>query len=61
MGGAGRAYLLAEYASHGASQRAISDPIGAELDVYRATADELETEIRRVFDRMTAERASRAE
>jgi hypothetical protein len=27
------------------------------LDVYRATADELEREIRRVFDRITAERA----
>src|SRR5438477_7742684 len=41
LGGAGRAHLLAEYASHGASKRAISDPIGAELDVYRLTADEL--------------------
>src|SRR6476620_7632549 len=44
LGGAGRAYLLSEYASYGASTRAISDPIGAELDVYRATADELEEE-----------------
>jgi protein-tyrosine-phosphatase len=61
LGGAGKAYLLADYASHGASTRAISDPIGAELDVYRATADELETEIRRVLDRITAERGSGAE
>jgi protein-tyrosine-phosphatase len=61
LGGAGKSYLLAEYASHGTSQRAISDPIGAELDVYRATADELETEIRRVLDRITAERGSSAE
>jgi protein-tyrosine-phosphatase len=58
LGGAGRSYLLAEYASHGASSRAISDPIGAELDVYRATADELEVEIRRALDRITAERGS---
>ena len=57
LGGGGRAYLLSEYASHGASTRPISDPIGAELDVYRATADELEEEIRRVVDRITAERA----
>src|SRR3954466_3040451 len=56
LGGSGRAYLLAEYASHGSSTRPISDPIGAELDVYRATADELEGEIRRVLDRITAER-----
>lgn len=61
LGGAGKAYLLADYASHGASLRAISDPIGAELDVYRATADELEEEIRRVLDRITAERGSGAE
>jgi protein-tyrosine-phosphatase len=60
LGGSGRAYLLADYASRGASMRAISDPIGAELDVYRATADELEEEIRRVVDRLTAERGSSA-
>ena len=60
LGGSGRAYLLADYASRGASIRAISDPIGAELDVYRATADELEDEIRRLLDRITAERGSSA-
>jgi protein-tyrosine-phosphatase len=61
LGGSGRAYLLSDYASHGASSRAISDPIGADLDMYRATADELETEIRRVLDRITAERGTGAE
>lgn len=61
LGGAGKAYLLSDYASHGASTRPISDPIGAELDVYRATADELEQEIRRVLDRITAERGSNTE
>jgi protein-tyrosine-phosphatase len=61
LGGAGRSYLLSDYASHGASSRPISDPIGAELDVYRATADELEEEIRRVLDRTTAERSTGAQ
>ncbi len=61
LGGAGRAYLLAEYGSHGASMRSITDPIGAELDVYRATADELEVEIRRALDRIAAEGRSGAE
>ena len=56
LGGAGKSYLLADYASEGASQRAISDPVGAGLDVYRATADELEREIERVFDRLERER-----
>lgn len=60
LGGGSKAFLLADYASHGASPRPISDPIGGELDVYRATADELEREIRRVFDRITAERAPEA-
>ncbi|HEY4131623.1 MAG TPA: low molecular weight protein arginine phosphatase [Gemmatimonadaceae bacterium] len=58
LGGSGKSYLLSDYASHGTSMRPISDPIGAELDVYRATADELEEEIRRVLDRTTAERGS---
>lgn len=60
LGGSGRAYLLSDYASHGASVRPISDPVGAELDVYRATANELEEEIRRVLDRITAERGTGA-
>jgi protein-tyrosine-phosphatase len=60
LGGSGRAYLLSDFASHGKSMRAISDPIGMELDVYRATADELEDEIRRALDRITAERGSGA-
>lgn len=60
LGGEGKAYLLSDYATHGQVKRAISDPIGAELDVYRATADELEEEIRRVVERITAERSSGA-
>jgi protein-tyrosine-phosphatase len=60
LGGAGRAYLLSDFASRGASSRAISDPIGMELEVYRATADELEEEIRRVVDRIMAERGTGA-
>jgi protein-tyrosine-phosphatase len=56
LGAGDKAYMLTAYPSHGPSGRAISDPMGGELDVYRATADELETEIRRVFDRLAAER-----
>ena len=60
LGGSGRAFLLSDFASHGSSCRPISDPIGAELDVYRATTDELEDEIRRVMDRIMAERGTGA-
>lgn len=59
LGGAGKAYLLTAYASRGSSDRPISDPVGAELEVYRETADELEEEIARVFDRLDEERAPR--
>src|SRR5687768_11675750 len=58
LGGSGRAYLLTDFASRGASSRPVSDPIGGELDVYRATADELEGEVRRALDRITADRSS---
>lgn len=56
LGGAGKSWLLADYASHGSSSRAISDPIGGDLAIYRATVDELEQEIRRALDRLLAER-----
>ena len=58
LGGSGKGFLLSDFASYGASVRPISDPIGAELDVYRATTDELEEEIRRLMDRIMAERSS---
>lgn len=58
LGGSGKSYLLTEFASRGAHSRPVNDPIGGELDVYRATADELELEVRRVFDRITADRSS---
>ena len=58
MGGAGKTHLLTAYASGGASARNVADPFGGDLDGYRATFEELEREIRLVFDRIVAERAS---
>lgn len=58
LGGTGRAWLITDYASRGATVKPVNDPIGGELDLYRVTADELEAEVRRVLDRVTAERAS---
>lgn len=60
LGGTNNAYTLTGYASHGKNDRAISDPVGAELSVYRATYQELEQEIRRALDRLTADRPSDA-
>lgn len=58
LGGSGRSHLVTDFASRGASARPVNDPIGGELELYRATADELDQEIRRVFDRIMAERSS---
>ncbi|MES2179623.1 MAG: low molecular weight protein arginine phosphatase [Gemmatimonadota bacterium] len=56
LGGAGKSFLLTAYPEGPRAGRPISDPMGGDLDTYRATADELETEIKRVFDRLAAER-----
>lgn len=56
MGGDGKAYLLAAYAANDGSDRAVSDPFGGDLDVYRATCDELQQDVRRLLDRLAAER-----
>jgi protein-tyrosine-phosphatase len=57
LGGAGRTHLLTAYGS--GQPRAISDPFGGDLDVYRGTYRELEEEIGRVLDRIVADRAPR--
>jgi protein-tyrosine-phosphatase len=58
LGGEGKGFLLSTYASHGESTRPISDPMGGDLAIYRATADELERDIRKVLDRIAAQRSS---
>jgi protein-tyrosine-phosphatase len=54
LGGAGKAYLLTDYAERSSAGRAISDPFGGDLERYRATADELERLIAKVLDRVAA-------
>ncbi len=56
LGGEGKTFLLSAFASNAASDRAISDPFGGDLEHYRDTFAELQREIRRVFDRLVAER-----
>jgi protein-tyrosine-phosphatase len=56
LGGAGKSFLLTEYASAGASTAPVADPFGGDLDAYRTTADELDAEIRKLFDRLAAEK-----
>jgi len=60
LGGEGKAFLLTSYASHGKDERAISDPFGGDLDVYRVTVEELGREMERVFERIVGGRASKS-
>jgi protein-tyrosine-phosphatase len=52
MGGRGKAHVIDEYAS-GATQ-GISDPYGGDLETYRHTADTLEEELEKLFDRLAS-------
>ncbi len=51
MGGRGKAHVIDEYAS-GAADQGISDPYGGDLETYRQTADTLEEELEKLFDRL---------
>ena len=51
MGGRGKVHVIDEYAS-GTPYEGIADPYGGNLDAYRATADTLETELEKLFDRI---------
>lgn len=54
LGGEGRTHLLTAFAGGPSAGRAINDPFGGDLEQYRETLAELQGEIRRVFDRLTA-------
>ena len=58
LGGSGKAHLLRDFATRGADQRAISDPFGGDLEIYRGAVEELTREIERVFDRLKSGTAS---
>ncbi len=60
MGGSGKAHLLSSFATNGDVARAVSDPIGGDITVYRDTYDELHSLISRAFDRIaTADKPAR--
>lgn len=53
LGGRGKTHVLDEYTS-GSTGGGVSDPYGGDLDAYRGTADVLEEEIEKLFDRIGA-------
>ncbi|MBI1808940.1 MAG: low molecular weight protein arginine phosphatase [Gemmatimonadetes bacterium] len=52
LGGADKAYLLTDFAEQSTEGRAITDPFGGGLELYRSTADELERLIVLALDRL---------
>jgi protein-tyrosine-phosphatase len=56
LGGSGKTYLITDYAERSDEGRAIVDPFGGDLDIYRSTVDELGRMISLVFDRIASER-----
>jgi protein-tyrosine-phosphatase len=53
MGGRGKVHVIDEYAS-GAANEGIADPYGGDLEAYRQTADTLEHELEKLFDRLAS-------
>ncbi len=58
LGGSGKSWVLSDFAHGTNARRGVSDPFGADLATYRATADELEQLMTKVLDRISAERHS---
>lgn len=55
FGGEDKSHLLAQYAANGGSDRAIRDPFGGDLEAYRATADDLQSQVQLALDRFLRE------
>jgi protein-tyrosine-phosphatase len=51
LGGRGKVHVIDEYAS-GTANQGVEDPDGGDLEAYRNTADVLEREIEKLFDRL---------
>jgi protein-tyrosine-phosphatase len=51
LGGRGKVHVIDEYAS-GTTNQGVADPYGGDLEAYRRTADVLESELEKLFDRL---------
>jgi protein-tyrosine-phosphatase len=58
LGGDERTALLTDFAAGSSEGRPVQDPFGGDLEIYRATYDELAREIALVFDRLSGDGAA---
>ena len=56
LGGAGKSYLLGEYAGEPAEDAEVADPFGGEIEEYRVTYDRLVALLEAALPRLIAER-----
>ncbi len=56
LGGEHKTHLLTDFAARAATERAVMDPFGGDLEMYRATFAELTHELDLAFQRIVAER-----
>jgi protein-tyrosine-phosphatase len=57
LGGDERTVLLTDFAARSSEGRPVQDPFGGDLEIYRATFDELARAIAQVFDRLRGDGA----
>lgn len=57
LGGAGKAHVLGEFAGRRGPNAEVSDPFGADLDVYRDTFEELRTLVGTAVERIVREQS----
>jgi protein-tyrosine-phosphatase len=55
LGGEGRTHVLGEYAGRTGPEAEVSDPFGGDLELYRATYQELEELIKAAAERLVSE------
>ena len=55
LGGKGRVHLLGEYAGESGPAAEVADPFGADIDVYRATFEQLQRLVELAAERLVEE------
>ena len=54
LGGAGKTFLLDDYASNGTTSSSVADPFGQHIEAYRDAADDIERQVAQAFVRLAA-------
>jgi len=54
LGGAGKSFLLDEYASNGQTAGSVADPFGQDIEAYREAADEISRQVAQAVARISA-------